>query len=157
MEEEAKNTVKLQKDHGGSDGGDQKKQKKKEKSPAKQWADEYHQHNPVDLKKFPRVEYWNDIDWEPYKEDIQEAVHAQIASDGADLKASIEWEIDLDDGNSDWKYMAHMYPVSQVPADIVDPIKEEMMEKAVDPNLFTKYGNIWICGYQGHDTKKNKY
>ena len=77
-----------------------------------------------------------------------------MASDGADLKDSIEWEIDLDNGNLEWTYTAHMYPVSQVPADIVDPIKEEMMEKADDPNLFTKYGNIWICGYQKHDTMK---
>jgi len=30
-----------------------------------------------------------------------------------------------------------------------------MMEKAEDEDLFTKYANIWICGYQSHKTKKN--
>ena len=41
-----------------------------------------------------------------------------------------------------------------VPSDIVDPIKEEMMEKAGHKKLFTKHRNIWICGYQSHQTKK---
>ena len=100
------------------------------------------------------MEYWTDTEWEAYKEVIQEEIRGQMDSDGADLKAGLELEIDLDDGNEDWMYTAHFFPLRQVPANIVDPWKKKMMEKANDENLFTKHSNIWICGYQSHKIKK---
>ena len=41
-----------------------------------------------------------------------------------------------------------------VPADVVDPWKKKMIDKANNENLFTKWSHLWICGYQSHKTKK---
>ena len=108
--------------------------------------------NPLNLKDCPRVEFWTDTKWEPYREDIQQEIRGHLATDGADLEVCLEFNIDLDDGDEEWMYTAHVFPQTQVPADIVDPWKNKIMEKAKNENLFTKYSNIWICGHQSHKT-----
>ena len=40
-----------------------------------------------------------------------------------------------------------------MPFDIVEPIKQKMMQKKGDKTIFNKHRNIWICGYQSHKTK----
>ena len=74
--------------------------------------------------------------------------------DTEDLNSCLALEIDLDNGIEDWIYTAHVFPLKQVPAWIVEPVAQKMMEKAQDNNLFTRHSNIWICGYQSHETKK---
>ncbi len=41
-----------------------------------------------------------------------------------------------------------------MPFDIVEPIKNKIMQKEGDTTIFNKHRNIWICGYQSHKTKK---
>ena len=41
-----------------------------------------------------------------------------------------------------------------MPTNIVEPVAQNMMEKAQDKDIFTRHSNIWICGYQDHETKK---
>ena len=41
-----------------------------------------------------------------------------------------EFTIDLDEGGEEWIYTAHFFPKTQVPADVVDPWKKKMMDKA---------------------------
>ena len=36
----------------------------------------------------------------------------------------------------------------------MEPINNKMMQKEGDNTIFTKHRNIWICGYQSHNTKK---
>ena len=38
----------------------------------KQRAERYNMDNIVNLKEFPRVEFWVDTKWEPFKEEIQQ-------------------------------------------------------------------------------------
>ena len=47
-----------------------------------------------------------------------------------------------------------LFPKQDVPTDTVDPLKQKMMEKAKQEDLFTKHSHIWICGHQSHATKK---
>ena len=79
-EEEAQGTRNQKRNRGArwedcaSDGGDTKKQKKNTPGAFKQWADQYHKHNLVNLNVFPQVEYWTDTKWEAYKQDIQQEI-----------------------------------------------------------------------------------
>ena len=41
-----------------------------------------------------------------------------------------------------------------MPADVVDPWKKKMTDKANNANLFTKWPHFWICGCQNHTTKR---
>ncbi len=61
----------------------------------------------------------------------------------------------MDYGNEDWMYTAHVFPIDSVPFDIVEPIKKKMMQKEGDKTNLNKHRNIWICGYQSHNTKKS--
>ena len=66
------------------------------------------------------------------------------------LNACLEIEIDLDSGNEDCMCTAYFFPRKQVPTNIVEPVAQNMMEKAQDKDIFTRRSNIWICGYQDH-------
>ena len=66
--------------------------------------------NPVNLKEFPRVEFWADTKWEPYKEGIQQYIRRHLTTDGKDLAEWIEFTIDLDEGDEEWIYTAHFFP-----------------------------------------------
>ena len=55
----------------------------------------------MDLEKFPRVEFWNDTQWEPYKEDVQFQIRREMDRYGADLEHCLGYKLDLDDGNED--------------------------------------------------------
>ena len=50
---------------------------KKKKKPrgifTQSWAERYNMDNLVNFKEFPRVVFWADTKWEPYKEGIQQA------------------------------------------------------------------------------------
>ena len=74
-------------------------------------------------------------------------------NDGKDLEKRLERKLDLDYGNEDWMYTAHLCPRDSVPLDIVEPIKKTMMQKEGDKTIFSKHRNIWICVYQSHKTK----
>ena len=63
--------------------------------------------NPVNLKEFPRVEFWADTKWEPYKEDIQQEIRGHLTTYGGDLAECLEFNIDLDEGDEEWMYTAH--------------------------------------------------
>ena len=41
--------------------------------------------NPMNLKEFPRVEFWVDTKWELYKEGIQQYIRRRLTTDGKDL------------------------------------------------------------------------
>ena len=41
--------------------------------------------NLVTLKEFPRVKFWADTKWEPYKEGIQQEIRRHLTTDGNDL------------------------------------------------------------------------
>ena len=71
-------------EHGYCDGGDKKKQKYK-KNQAIQWAERYNMGNPVNLKEFPRVEFWADTKREAYNEDIQQEIRGHLTTNGGDL------------------------------------------------------------------------
>ena len=49
------------------------------------WAERYNMDNPMDLKEFPRVEFWADTKWELYKEGIQQYIRRHLTTDGKDL------------------------------------------------------------------------
>ena len=63
--------------------------------------------NPMNLKEFPRVEFWIDTKWEPYKEGIQQDIRRHLTTYGKDLAEWIEFTIDLDEGDEKWIYTAH--------------------------------------------------
>ena len=56
----------------------------------RQWFEQYHKNNPVNLKEFPRVEYWADTKWEPYKEDIQHEIRKHFDKDAHDVQCCLE-------------------------------------------------------------------
>ena len=47
-----------------------------------------------------------------------------------------------------------LFPKTQVLADVVDPWKKKMMDKAKNENLVTKWSHLCICVYQNHKTKR---
>jgi hypothetical protein len=49
------------------------------------WAERYNMDNPMNLKEFPRVEFWADTKWELYKEGIQQYIRRHLTTDGKDL------------------------------------------------------------------------
>ena len=63
---------------------------KKENKPrgifTQSWAERYNMDRPMNLKEFPRVEFWVDTKWEPYKEGIQQYIRRHLATDGKDLE-----------------------------------------------------------------------
>ena len=65
----------------------------------KQWLEQYNMDNPVNLNEYPRVEFWTDTKWEPYKEDIQQVIRSHLTKYGQDLREKLEITIDLDEGN----------------------------------------------------------
>ena len=77
-----------------------------------------------------------------------------MSNDGKDLEKRLERKLDVDYGNEDWMHTAHFFPRHRAPFDIVEPIKNKMMQKEGDNTNFNKHRNIWICGYQSHKTKK---
>ena len=97
---------------GGGGGGDKKKQQTQIISAGffTQWLNAYHKKHPVNLLEFPRVEYWADTKWEPYKEDIQHHIRTNFNQDAQELTSCLELEIDLDQGNEEWRYTAHFSP-----------------------------------------------
>ena len=66
--------------------------------------------NPVNLKELPRVEFWADTKWEPYKEGIQQFIRRHLTTYGMDLGECLELTIDLDEGNEEWMYTAFFSP-----------------------------------------------
>jgi hypothetical protein len=57
--------------------------------------------NPVNLSEYPRVEFWTDTKWEPYKEDIQQVIRRHLTKYGQDLREILDITIDLDEGNEE--------------------------------------------------------
>ena len=55
----------------------------------RQWFEQYHKNNPVNLKEFPRVEYWADTKREPYKEDIQHEIRKHFDKYAQDLNCCL--------------------------------------------------------------------
>ena len=64
----------------------------------------------MDPEKFPRVELWNDTQWEAYKEDVRSEIRREMNNDGTDLEKRLECKLDLDYGNEDWMYTPHLFP-----------------------------------------------
>ena len=85
---------------------------------------------PGEPQGFPRGEFWIDTEWEPYNEGIQQEIRRQLTTDGKDFAELIETTIDLDYGDEEWIYTAHFFPKALVPANVVDPCKKKMMDKA---------------------------
>jgi hypothetical protein len=81
-------------------------------------------------------------------------IRREMHNDGKDLEKRLERKLDLDYGNEDWMHTAHFFPRDSVPFDIVEPIKNKMMQKDGDKTILNKHRNIWFCGYQSHKTKK---
>ena len=52
----------------------------------KQWLEQYNMDNPVNLNECPRVEFWTDTKWEPYKEGIQQTIRRHLTTDRADFR-----------------------------------------------------------------------
>ena len=73
------------------------------------WPERYNMDNPVNLKEFPRVEFWADTKWEPYKEDIQQEIRGHLTTYGGDLAACLEFNLDLDEGDEEWMCTAHFF------------------------------------------------
>ena len=76
------------------------------------------------------MELWADTKWEPYKERAQQEIRRHLTTDGKDLAQWIEFTIDLDQGDEAWIYTPKFFPNTQVPADVVDPWKKKMTDKA---------------------------
>ena len=55
--------------------------------------------NPVNLNECPRVEFWTDTHWEPYKEDIQQTIRRHLTVYREDFREVLEITVDLDEGN----------------------------------------------------------
>jgi hypothetical protein len=98
--------------------------------------------------------FWNDPQWEAYKEDVQNHIPGKLNRPEDDFQYCPERKLDLDYGSEDWMYTAHFFPRDSVPFDIVEPTNNKMMQKEGDTTVFNKHRNIWICGYQSHKTKK---
>ena len=64
-----------------------------------EWPKQYHKDNPVNLERFPRVEFWNDTQWEAYKEDVQSEIRREMNNDGKDLEKRLERKLNLDYGS----------------------------------------------------------
>ena len=110
--------------------------------------------NPVNLNEYPRVEFWTDTKWEPYKEDIQQVIRRHLTTYGEDLREVLEITIDLDEGNEEWMYTAFFSQIWKCPPKSWIPGRRDMTGKANNENLFTKWSHLWICGYQCHVTKR---
>ena len=52
----------------------------------------------------------DDTQWEAYKEDVQSEIRREMNKDGKDLEKCLERKLDLDYGNEDWMYTAHLFP-----------------------------------------------
>ena len=52
--------------------------------------------------------FWNDTQWEAYKDDVQSDIRREMSNDGKDLEKRLERKLDLDYGNEDWMYTAHL-------------------------------------------------
>ena len=63
----------------------------------------------MDLEKSPRVEFWNDTQWEAYREDVQNQIRRKLNRRDDDLEDCLERKLDLDDGIEDWIYTAHFF------------------------------------------------
>ena len=117
-------------EQGDDDGVDKKKKQRNNKHNKPcgiftQWAEQYDMDTPVNLKASPRVEFWTDTNWEPYKEGIQQEIRRQLTTDGKDFADLIETTIDLDYGDEEWIYAAHISQKALVPAKVVDPCKKK--------------------------------
>jgi hypothetical protein len=83
-------------DEQGYDDGVDKKKKQRNNNNIKpcgiftQWAEQYNMGNQVKPKEFPRVDFWTDTNWEPYKEGIQQEIRRQQTTDGKDFADFIE-------------------------------------------------------------------
>ena len=102
-------------EQGDYDGVDQKKKHRKNNNSKPrgiftQWAEQYNMDNPVNLKEYPRVEFWVDTKWEPYKEGIQQEIRRQLTTYGKDFAELIETTIDLNCRDEEWVYTAHFFP-----------------------------------------------
>ena len=89
------------------------KEKKKNKPRGiftQSWAERSNMDNPMNLKEVPRVEFWADTKWEPYKEGIQQYIRRHLTTDGKDLAEWIEFRIDLDESDAEWICTAHFFP-----------------------------------------------
>ena len=56
------------------------------------------------------AEFWNDTQWEAYKEDVQSEIRREMSNDGKDLEKRLERKLDLDYGKEYWMYTAHFFP-----------------------------------------------
>ena len=101
--------------------------RKKKKKPrgifTHSWAQRYNMDHLVKLKEYPRVECWADTKWEPYEGGIQQEIRRHLTTDGKDLADWIESTTDLDYGDEEWIYAAHIFyqrnwrpPTSWIPA-----------------------------------------
>ena len=62
-------------------------------------------------------------------------------------KKSLECKLDLEYGNQDWMYTAHLFPIDNVPFDIVEPIAKKMMQKEGNTNYFhqaPQHLDLWV-------------
>ena len=71
--------------------------------------------NPVNLKEFPRAEFWADTKWEPYTGDIQQGIRGHLTTYGGDLAEFLEFNVDLDESDEEWMYRAHLSPRHRCP------------------------------------------
>ena len=87
------------------------------------WAERYNMDNPMNLKECPRVEFWADTKWEPYKEGIQQDIRRHLTTYGKDVSEWLEFRDRLGRRRRRVDLHSALFPRTQVLADVVDPWK----------------------------------
>ena len=101
-------------DQGWLDGySDANVKKQKLSGKYKLWLDAYTTEDKADLEKFPRWLCWNDSQWVPYQEKVQEDLRQLSNSNGPDVVRTISVHM-----GDDWDYKVTVWPA--VSADLVD-------------------------------------
>ena len=99
----------------------------------------------MDLEKFPRVEFWNDTQWEAYKEDVQNQIRRKLNRRDDDLEDLFECKLDLDDGTEDWIYTAHFFQLIWCPPTLWIPsiINDGEGGRQKAPHQSTRHLDLW--------------
>ena len=117
-----------------------KRQKKGSSGNFKLWYDKYTTQDKADLEKFPHWLCWNDFNWVPFQEKVQEKLRQE-----SDVKFETSITIDIDMGE-EWDYTVTVLPAKLIVADMADAV-EELMRKfpKLDATLSSHGG---IVGWQ---------
>lgn len=136
------------KDEGEEDQEQPKKStRKKKKTEFALWQEGWNKEGGADETIFPRLEYWHDTEWTPYKETVQNEFRRRW-DDAKGIQDTETIEVDVDQ----WKYQLRLYNEDQIKEEGTEANKD--VEAAMNQRKYRKNigksggNNWWIVGVQ---------